>query len=123
ENAVVAVLCLHRTVTGLVDPIFRVVRIGVRKALPVFGNEALVVAVDGLEHAGPRPLDDEIARVPAAGLDLVAVVVENVWFDPRRGAARTPGFHVLNRRQIRYHVAAVLGLPPRVDDDGAFVAD
>jgi hypothetical protein len=123
QHPEVAVALVDGSVTGLVHPVLGVGAVGVGEVPPVLLDEPLVVAVHSLKHSRPGLLDDEVARLTAGGLDGGAVVVVERRLDPRTGLARAPGFHVVERREVRDEVAAGLGLPPRVDDDGVLVAD
>src|SRR5262245_51346017 len=84
-------------------------------------DEALVVAVDGPRDAGPSVENDEIAG--ALALDRIAVVVDERGLDAEEGERRRAGLELGRAGQRRNENAAGLGLPPRIDDRAASVAN
>src|SRR5664280_1562696 len=118
EDAVVAVLGLHRAVVGKVRPVVPVRTLGVLVVLLVVRlDEPIGVAPDGLEDAGPRVADADVTGVTAAGLDLAAVLVQDLREDSDDGRTATARFHRVQRGKGASEEAAVLGLPPGVDSD------
>ena len=64
-----------------------------------------------------------LPAVPLPAGDLVAVLVVDDRVDPEHAGAAAARFHRLQGRQGAAEEAAVLGLPPGVDDDGVALAD
>src|ERR1700730_2272751 len=88
-----------------------------RIAAPVLRLEALRVAVDAPEHAGPRLLDHEID-----GLGQLTLVVEHFGRDPREGFGCRTGLERSQPRQRRDEDVSGLRLPPRVHHGTATAA-
>src|SRR5205085_12153633 len=80
-------------------------------------HEPLGLAPDSLEDPGPRVTDADVAGLAAAGLYLIAVFVVDHGVDPEYPWAAAAGLHRLEGGQRAAKEAAVLGLPPGVDDD------
>src|SRR6266850_3844208 len=78
-------------------------------ALPV----TLRIAPDGADHGGPRALDHQDAALAFA--DRVAGFVDDVGDDSGQRQRRRSGLGRYRARQRGNHVAAGLGLPPRID--------
>src|SRR6185369_16264374 len=112
HDPVVAVLVAARAVAGEVDA---------RHLAPVLLLEALRVAVDRPQHAGPRLGDHEIAAL--VGTERLAVTAPDLGHDPREGQGGRARLRRDGAGEWRDHDAAGLGLPPRVDDRAAFAAD
>src|SRR3712207_6518775 len=82
---------------------------------------ALVVAPDGAEHRGPRALDDEVSALVRAGLG--AVLRHDGGLDAGQRAGGRAGLRGRRAGQRRDHDGARLGLPERVHDGAAPLAD
>ena len=73
--------------------------------------------------AGPRVADADVARLAAALRHLVAVLVVDRRVDAEHAGAAATRLHRLQGRQGAAEEAAVLGLPPGVDDCRLALAD
>src|SRR5690606_15851543 len=92
----------------------------VRHLAPVLVAVPVVVAVDGAQHAWPRPLDDQVAARVRGHLVAVGVHHGGVDAEERHaGRARLGGVHAGDRRD---HDPAGLGLPPGVNHGSAVTA-
>ena len=81
-------------------------------------HEPVRVAPNGLEDARPGITDADIAGFAAAGLrHHFAVLVEDLGKDPKDRGPATARLHRIERGKAAAEEAAVLGLPPGVDDD------
>src|SRR5439155_20625326 len=109
EEPEVAVLVDLGAVAGEVD----VVVLG-----PVLLDEAIGVAPDAAQHAGPRLADDEIA-----GLGRPAALVEHGGVDAGKRLRRGAGLEHRHAGQRRDENVARLGLPPRVHHRALAVPD
>src|SRR5215472_9860086 len=122
ENPEVAVRGLSGPVVCEVRPIPPVRAVGVPVVLRVIrGDEPVGVSPDRLEDPRPRVADADIAG-PAAGY-LVAVLVVDHGVDAEHPGATATRLHRLQRRECAAEEAAVLGLPPGVDDHRFALAD
>src|SRR5262249_22326741 len=84
-------------------------------------HEALVVAVDGAHLPRPRIGD---AQVPFGGaVQLLALGVDNFRLDAEERPRRRAGLELRRARQWGDEDAAGFGLPPRVHDRAAALAD
>src|SRR5699024_10739072 len=108
----VAVLVALGAVTGEVQAL---------EARPVSLLEALRVAPDAAQHAGPRLVEHEVAAL-AVGPRLLGVV-DDVGADPGQGGLRRARLGGGDARQRGDHDRAGLRLPPRVHDGAAVPAD
>src|ERR1700728_1162638 len=89
--------------------------------VPVFARVALIVAVDGAKHRGPRLLNRQVAGL--AGRHRLVLHVDDLRADAgkrQRGGAR---FRRRRTRQWRNHDRAGFRLPPGIDDRTAVLAD
>ena len=84
-------------------------------------DEALVLLVEGAEHRGPGPLQDQQAL--AFGDRLAVGLADHLGRDPRERGRRRPRLGRRDPRQRRDHDRAGLRLPPGVDDRAASSAD
>src|SRR6266487_2508971 len=124
EDAEVAVGRLDGAVAGEVGPVMPVLAPPVPAVLLVVGlHEPLRLAPDRLEDAGPGVADTDVAGAAAAGLDHIAVLVVDHRVDPEDPWAAAAGLHRLQGGQGAAKKAAILGLPPGVDDDRLALAD
>src|SRR6266498_1500667 len=118
EDPEVAVGCLDSTVAGEVRPVAPVLALLVAAVLLVVGlHEPLGLAPDCLEDPGPGVADADVAGTAAPGLDDIALFVVDHGVDPEHPRAAAAGLHRLQGGQGAAQKAAVLGLPPGVDDD------
>src|SRR5215216_4367218 len=118
EDPEVAIGRLYRAVAGEVRPVVPVLAVLVPAVLLVVGlHEPLGLAPDPLEDARPGIADADVARPAAPGLDLLAVLVVDHRVDAEDSRAAAAGLHRLQGRQGAAQEAAVLRLPPGVDDD------
>src|SRR6185437_13674399 len=112
EDAEVAVGRLDRTVAREVRPVVPVGRLRVLVVLGVVRrDEPLWLAPDRLEDARPRVADADVARLAAAGRDLVGVLVEDDGIDAEYRGAAAAWLHLVDAGQRRAEEAAGLGLP------------
>ncbi|GBE21803.1 hypothetical protein BMS3Bbin01_01155 [bacterium BMS3Bbin01] len=120
----VTVGCLDGAVARQIRPVAPVLAVFVPAVpLVVDLDESVGLFPDRLEDARPRVADADVPGPAASGLDSVVVVVVDHRVDsedPRAAAAR---LHRLEGRQRAAEEAAVLGLPPGVDDDRFSLAD
>src|SRR5262249_43901924 len=86
-------------------------------------DEPLRLTPDRLEDPGPGVADADVARPAAARLNHLALLVVDDWIDAEHPWPAAARLHRLKRRQGAAEEAAVLGLPPRVDDHGLALAD
>ena len=114
HDADVALIVRARTIAGEVILAVEVLRV---VALP----EALRIAPDAAQHAGPGLLDDELAALALAGGGPVVLVdLRHDAGERPVGRARLEGHRA---RQRRDQDAAGLGLPPGVHDRQLVLAD
>src|SRR5688572_19517054 len=111
EEPEIAVLVTLGAVAGEVHP---------RPLRPVLLLEPLRIAPDPAEHRRPWRSDRQIA---AAHLDRLAVVIEDLRVDARKGLRGRAGFRRHETWQRRDHDRPGLGLPPGIDDRTAPAAD
>src|SRR5205085_4725960 len=117
EDPEVAVGRLDGAVAREVRPVVPVRPLLVLAVLLVVDlDEALVLTPDRLEDAGPGIADADVASPAAAGFDDLAVLVVDHREDAEHARPATARLHRLERRQRAAEEAAVLGLPPGVDD-------
>ena len=88
---------------------------------PVLLAVAFVVAPNCPQHRRPGPFDHEITALICA--DRLAVARHDVGFDSGKRFRRGAGFGGSRARNGRDHDGAGFGLPPRIDDRTAPVAD
>ena len=85
------------------------------------------ITPDTAQHRRPRLVEHQIAgdvlAVIGAGLQVIAVVVDDLGRDPRQRPHRRTGLAVGHARQRRDHRRAGLGLPPGVDDRDGVAAE
>src|SRR6266545_5545514 len=124
EDPEVAVGRPNSTVTGEVRPVAPVLALPVPAVLLVVGlHEPLRLAPDRLEDARPGVTDADVAGAAASGLDLLALFVVDHGIDPEDPRAAAPGLHRQQGGQGAAQEAAVLGLPPGIDDDRLALPD
>src|SRR5699024_10332296 len=123
QHAHVAVLGDHGAVAGDVRPVAPVLAVLVAVLAVVGLDEALVVAPDGQHARRPRIADAQVAGNATARLHLVAVVVIDGRIHARQAGAGGARLHAVQARHGGAQEAAVLGLPPRIDDDRPALAD
>ena len=93
---------------------------GLTPSAPVHLNVAVRIAVDGSEHGGPGPLEDEVA---ATDLDRFALLVDHFRRNARERPRGRPGFRRRDAGKGSDEDHARLGLPPGVDDRATLTAD
>ena len=124
EDAEIAVGRLDGSVAREIRPVAPVLALLVPAVLLVVGlDEALVLAPDPLEDAGPRIPDADVAGAAAPRLDDLTLLVVDHGIDAEDARPAAARLHRLERRQRAAEEAAVLGLPPGVDDDRLAFAD
>src|SRR5665811_859547 len=117
EDPEVAICRLDGAVAREVGPVAPVLALLVTAVLLVVDlHEALGLAPDRLEGAGPRIADADVARAAASGLYHLAVFVVDYGVDPEDPRAAASGLHRLKRGQGAAQETTILGLPPGVDD-------
>src|SRR5205823_7343441 len=114
----------HRSVGREVRPVAPVLAFRISAILRVvLFDEAIVVAPNGLHDAGPRIPNADIARFARAGGNLAGGFIVNDRIDAERARTGAAWLHRVKRRNCRAEEPAVLGLPPRVNDDRLAIAD
>ena len=114
HDPVIAVRVAVRRIAGEVIPIL--------EPAPVSLQVALVIAPDGAQHRGPRPLDDEIAAL-ADLCHCPPAIIDNVNEDARERLCAGAGLGRCNARNRRDHDRAGLRLPPGIHDRATLGAD
>src|SRR5205823_4002619 len=104
-----------------VAPVLAVLVLAV--ALVILRDEAVGVAPDRLENPRPRVADADVARLAGPLRDLVALIVVDNRVNAGNRRAGAAGLHRSQCRDRAAQKAAVLGLPPGVDDDCLALAD
>src|ERR1039457_7464250 len=118
EYPYVAIRCLDGAVTRKVRPVAPVLALRIPAVLLEVGiHEPLGLTPDRLEDARPRVADADVPRSTAARLDDLAILVVDHGIDAEDSGAAAARFHLIERRECAAQEPAILGLPPRVDDD------
>src|SRR5438105_7126822 len=123
EDSEVTVLSLNGTVAGEIRPVAPVLALRILVVfLVVRFHEAIGILPDRLHDSGPRIANADVARL-SAWLNLFSLFVEDHRMDSRHARTGAARLHRVDGRLGAAQEAAVLGLPPRVDDDRVFLAD
>src|SRR5919197_6148780 len=94
EDAVVAVLCLHRAVAGHVGPVAPILALRVLAVARVIDpHEAVRILPDRLHDAGPRIADADVAGLAGPRFELLAFLVVDHGMDARYRGPRAAGLH------------------------------
>src|SRR2546425_2791580 len=124
EDAVVAVLRLHRAVTRHVRPVAPVLAFRVLAVTRVVhAHEAVRISPDGLHDAGPRIADADVARLARTGFQFLPFIVVDHRVDARDAGTRAARLHLVDSRHGAAEEAAGFGLPPGVHDYRLFLAN
>ena len=124
DDAEVAVGGEDGAVVGEVRPVVPVLALGVAAVLLVVGvDEPLGLSPDRLEDSRPGVADADVAGATAPRLDDLALLVIDDGIDPHDPRPAAAGLHGVDCGQGAAEEAAVLRLPPGVDDHRLALAD
>src|ERR1035437_6339172 len=124
QDSEISVHGQHRVLFRSVGPVAPVLAVAILAVFcVVLSDETFAIAPNGLHDPGPRIANDDVARLPRSCRDFLVVLVINRLIDSRHAWRRASRLHRIKRWFRAAQEAAVLGLPPGVDNDCLTLAD
>src|SRR5450755_2097766 len=123
QNAEVSIGSQYGTVSGKVRPVTPRLTRGVLAVLRVvFLDEAVGVAPDGLHDSGPRISDADVSGNSRAGGNILPILIVDDRVDPGHARTSASRLHGIQSWLGTAEETTVLGLPPRINNDGLALA-